>query len=327
MIMNQKPYPISFELQVSQALVCRYGEKNRQYRLKPDIDVSDLSCLLQIVKTDGTFTENGVDVVTDPESGECTLVATIPQQATVVKGLNRYSICCYDEDILLYSAEGPLWVDDALITEEMIQSVAEVNGYTFPQDFFTIDMIPDIVEQIIPLVTAEILDDDSTSDSTTWSSTKIHDEIEQAAGATSLGDLSDVSITDPQEDDTIIYDPIGENWKNAPVPGHVYSTSEHVVGKWIDGSVVYEKTLECGALPSNSDKTVAHGVGNLRNIISCVGYSFNPITAITIPIPYINPSASNQVGVYVDATNLHIFTVTNLSPYTETYITIRYIKS
>ena len=46
MIMNSKPYPISFEREMSQALVCRYGEEMRQYVFKPDIDVSGLSCLL-----------------------------------------------------------------------------------------------------------------------------------------------------------------------------------------------------------------------------------------------------------------------------------------
>lgn len=178
MIMNQTPYPLSFEQQMSQALVCRYGEEMRQYVFKPDIDVSGLSCLLQIAKTDGTFTENGVEVHTDPDTGDCTLVITIPQQATVVKGLNRYSICVYGpiegEDHLLYSAEGPLWVDDNLITDDMIQSVAEVNGVVFPQDFLTVDNLVDIVNY----VAAEIIKDDTTSDSTTWSSQKISDEIE-----------------------------------------------------------------------------------------------------------------------------------------------------
>lgn len=178
MIMNQTPYPISFEREMSQALVCRYGEEMRQYVFKPDIDVSGLSCLLQIAKTDGTFTENGVEVHTDPDTGECTLVITIPQQATVVKGLNRYSICVYGpiegEDHLLYSAEGPLWVDDDLITDEMIASVAEVNGLVFPQDFLTVENLVDIVNY----VAAEILNDNTISTDTTWSSQKISDEIE-----------------------------------------------------------------------------------------------------------------------------------------------------
>lgn len=178
MIMNQKPYPISFEQQMSQALVCRYGEEMRQYIFKPDINVSGLSCLLQIAKTDGTFTENGVEVHTDPDTGECTLVITIPQQATVVKGLNRYSICVYGsiegEDHLLYSAEGPLWVDDNLITEDMIASVAEVNGLVFPQDFLTVENLVDIVNY----VKAQIIDDQVVNTTQTWSSSKVKNSFD-----------------------------------------------------------------------------------------------------------------------------------------------------
>ena len=217
MIMNSKPYPISFEREMSQALVCRYGEEMRQYVFKPDIDVSGLSCLLQIAKTDGTFTENGVEVHTDPDTGECTLVITIPQQATVVKGLNRYSICVYGpiegEDHLLYSAEGPLWVDDDLITDEMIASVAEVNGLVFPQDFLTVENLVDIVNY----VAAEILNDNTISTDTTWSSQKISDEISGHITTMDLADLDDVEITSPTVGQALLFDE-DDKWKNQDLP-------------------------------------------------------------------------------------------------------------
>lgn len=177
MIINQTPYPISFEREMSQAITCRYGEEMRQYIFKPDVNVSGLSCLLQIAKPDGTFTENGVEVHTDPDTGECTLVITIPQQATVVKGVARYSICCYGEveteTHLLYSAEGPLWVDDKLVTEDMIESVAEVYGLRFPQDFLTVDNLVDIVNY----VSANLINDEIIAENTTWSSHKIDQEL------------------------------------------------------------------------------------------------------------------------------------------------------
>lgn len=232
MIMNSKPYPISFEREMSQALVCRYGEEMRQYVFKPDIDVSGLSCLLQIAKTDGTFTENGIEVHTDPDTGECTLVITIPQQATVVKGLNRYSICCYGEveteTHLLYSAEGPLWVDDNLITDDMIQSVAEVNGVVFPQDFLTVDNLVDIVNY----VAAEILKDDTTSETTTWSSQKINSELSNISNIIDDDNISSNSTWSSQKINSELLS-----------IGHIYSTLEMSVGSWIDGKTVYEKTI------------------------------------------------------------------------------------
>lgn len=231
MIINQTPYPISFEREMSQAITCRYGEEMRQYIFKPDINVSGLSCLLQIAKPDGTFTENGVEVHTDPDTGECTLVITIPTQATVVKGLAKYSICCYGEveteTHLLYSAEGPLWVDDDLITEEMIQSVAEVNGYTFPQDFVTIDMLSEIIPEALPAERGFYLRASRDTGDPEWAPIDIP--------------FPGYGPSDAGKALTVNADGTDVEWKSIE---HVYSTSEQIVGKWIDGKDIYEITIE-----------------------------------------------------------------------------------
>lgn len=231
MIINQTPYPISFEREMSQALTCRYGEEFRQYVMKPDIDVSGLSCLLQIAKPDGTFTENGVEVHTDPDTGECTLVLTIPKQATVVKGVARYSICCYGEveteTHLLYSAEGPLWVDDDLITDEMIQSVAEVNGYTFPQDFVTIDMLSVIIPEALPAEYGFYLRASQDNGDPEWAAIDIP---YPGYGPSDAGKALTVNANGTDIE-----------WKSTE---RVYNTSEHVVGKWIDGKTLYERFVE-----------------------------------------------------------------------------------
>lgn len=231
MIVNQTPYPISFEREISQALTCRYGEEMRQYIFKPDIDVSGLSCLLQIAKPDGTFTENGVEVHTDPDTGECTLVITIPTQATVVKGLAKYSICCYGEveteTHLLYSAEGPLWVDDDLITEEMIESVAEVNRYTFPQDFVTIDMLSDIIPEALPAEYGFYLRASLDNGDPEWAPIDMP--------------YPGYGPSDAGKSLTVNADGTNVEWKKVQ---HVYSTQEQVLGKWIDGTTVYERVIE-----------------------------------------------------------------------------------
>lgn len=231
MIINQTPYPISFEREMSQAITCRYGEEMRQYIFKPDIDVSGLSCLLQIAKPDGTFTENGVEVHTDPDTGECTLVITIPTQATVVKGLAKYSICCYGEveteTHLLYSAEGPLWVDDDLITEEMIESVAEVNGYTFPQDFVTIDMLSEIIPEALPAEYGFYLRASLDTGDPEWAPIDMP--------------YPGYGPSDAGKSLTVDADGTGVEWKKVQ---HDYSTQEQVVGKWIDGKDIYEITIE-----------------------------------------------------------------------------------
>jgi hypothetical protein len=49
-----------------------------------------------------------------------------------------------------------------------------------------------------------------------------------------------------------------------------YSETEHVVGKWIDGSTLYEKTINFGALPNTAPKQVSAGVSNV-NVVDIKG--------------------------------------------------------
>ena len=50
-------------------------------------------------------------------------------------------------------------------------------------------------------------------------------------------------ITNPQEGQGLVYDATNGVWKNGAGGMHVYSTDERVVGKWIDGKPLYEKTF------------------------------------------------------------------------------------
>lgn len=296
MIVNKEPYPLSFEMQLSQAIVCRYGEEFRQYKLKPDINVSGLSCLLQIAKPDGTFTENDVEVVT--EEDECYLILTIPKQATVVKGVAKYSVCCYGEveteTHLLYSAEGPLWVDDALITEEMIESVAEVNGYRFPQDFVTLDMIPNLVDTIIHA----IINDDVTTDHSTWSSNKLSTEIDDIYDA-----ISGLSVD------------------------IVYSLTEHKIGKWIDGKDLYEITLDITSPASVNTNATIESLASLSfdNIISLDGIIYAAGVNQYVPI-FWSYNTAIMGAVYVDGTNLKQILTSSAYCNCREWITLRYTK-
>lgn len=52
--------------------------------------------------------------------------------------------------------------------------------------------------------------------------------------------------------------------------GHNYSTDEQVVGTWVDGSTVYEKTVyDAGGVRGNFD--IPHNVSNLDRVISYSG--------------------------------------------------------
>ena len=105
-----------------------------------------------------------------------------------------------------------------------------------------------------------------------------------------------------------------------------YSTIEHVVGTWIDGSTLYEKTISCGALPNNTGKIVSHGISNLKKIVEYKGYSYSTTYGNTITMPFSADALYSRVNSN-GTDSLQIITGGDLSGYNETYITIRYTKT
>ncbi len=55
--------------------------------------------------------------------------------------------------------------------------------------------------------------------------------------------------------------------------GHVYSYEERLVGTWVDGKPLYEKTVDFGTLPNNASKEVPHGIENVDVIWVHDGYT------------------------------------------------------
>lgn len=171
-------------------ILAHVGEEGREIEFIPDVELSadDHTAEIDTVKPDGTFTMTTCSIGADGH-----IIAPITPQAVAVKGLCHYIIKIYNDDIVIYSACGSLWVDDHLITDDMIESIAEVNGYRFPQDFATLEDIPSA---------DDFIDDNAVVTDKTWSSDKINNELSNL---------------------------ISE-----------YTTSDKVVGKWIDNKPVYE---------------------------------------------------------------------------------------
>lgn len=107
--------------------------------------------------------------------------------------------------------------------------------------------------------------------------------------------------------------------------GENYSTTEIDTGfTWIDGKTIYRKTIDTGALPNNTYKDVQLNISNLSKIIKFEGYAWS--STQNIPLPF---SANSPYLVEVSAsnTNVRIYTFTDRSSFTESYITIYYTKS
>ena len=105
-----------------------------------------------------------------------------------------------------------------------------------------------------------------------------------------------------------------------------YSTSEHKIGKWIDGSDLYEKTVDFGALPNATMKDVAHGINNLKNIVFFHGAATDSSGA-AYPVPFAHTSTiANNIDLRITSGNIRIITGVNYSTF-YAYITLRYTKT
>ena len=112
---------------------------------------------------------------------------------------------------------------------------------------------------------------------------------------------------------------------SASTPVHTYSTTEQVVGKWIDNSAVYEKTINFGNASESYDISVAHGISNLGRIISfdAIGY----VGSNQYSLPYVSKITSDVRGFYISDTNL-VLLMANSCPYVSSIcVVIRYTKS
>ena len=108
-----------------------------------------------------------------------------------------------------------------------------------------------------------------------------------------------------------------------------YSTDEHVIGTWIDGKPLYEKTLHPTSIGSG-DNSIAHGITNADKLISASGSAYSG-TLKWLNIPTASTSLQFMLNLYgFDSTIIH-FEVGNgyssSTGLTDAYITLRYTKT
>lgn len=94
---------------------------------------------------------------------------------------------------------------------------------------------------------------------------------------------------------------IDGNWTfvDPPTTDHTYSETEQVVGTWINGKPVYEKTITGTASP-NTWNQIATGVDNIDNVVSVDGYLKSDTSIIPIGT---NTTSSDTSFHYVRGQN------------------------
>lgn len=163
--------------------------------------------------------------------------------------------------------------------------------------------------------TVEDLIADNTAYSTTktWSNKKIQETIE---GMIDDDNSSEYTTYSSDKIDDLI---AGINSRDA------YSTTEHKVGTWIDGRDVYEKTVDCGSMPITS-KTVSHGVSSPTLIWVENGFFYDSVSGYSGQFNMASNTLGSQANVWVSSTDIEIWTGTDRSNCDKVYVTIRYIK-
>ena len=108
-----------------------------------------------------------------------------------------------------------------------------------------------------------------------------------------------------------------------------YSLAEQDTGaKWVDGSTIYKKTINFGALPNNNTKDVAHGINNLGWLIKIEGMAKRTGDGTLFPIPFTSKnSSSNCVEITANSTYIRLETGIDRTNLTESYITLYYTKT
>lgn len=104
-----------------------------------------------------------------------------------------------------------------------------------------------------------------------------------------------------------------------------YSTDEKIVGTWIDGKPIYQKTINFGNLPNTTSKLVNHNISNLSQIIDLKTMVYTGTSWITLS--YISPgNLDSAVYCSVTPTQIKIETGADRSNWTA-YATVQYTKT
>ena len=219
-------------------IVMRTGETNRIiiFRLLDGkgeaITSEDYSMEFIMQKPDGNFVIQTLGTITDGF-----YLHTVEQMATA-GGVGYYTLRITDNDDLIYTAHGSVIVDDNTLSDGDIESISEVNGLRFPDDFLTTDS---------PVA---LIDDTDTSTGTTWSSSKISNEIDEHS---EIDD--DTTSTDSTWSSNKITEAIGSI--NIP-PAREYSAVEKVVGKWFNQDLYAITYHDSYTSPGSGAHTTQH---------------------------------------------------------------------
>ena len=166
-------------------------------------------------------------------------------------------------------------------------------------------------------------DDPKTATQEQWEN--LADRIKAKADTSTVPTIT-MTTTDPGEGSALAANNYLAVYGGDPIIMDYSTTEVNTGAKWIDGSAIYKKTVNFGALPASSSKTVAHGITNLKYVVDWHGMTTYSGDSVFRPLPMVSPAGTDQNNVEFDATYIYIYTSTDRSNFSA-YITLYYTKS
>ena len=105
------------------------------------------------------------------------------------------------------------------------------------------------------------------------------------------------------------------------LPGNYSETEIYTGYTWVDGKKVYKKTINFGALPNNTSKSVAHNISNLSSVIKIDAVAGKSGEWRPLPI-----TDTAYIVILAKSTNIEIASNWNTSSYS-CYVTMYYTKN
>lgn len=116
------------------------------------------------------------------------------------------------------------------------------------------------------------------------------------------------------------------NWNTDGVPTIHYSTSEQVIGTWIDGKPLYEITLN--PTVNRGSNTLNHGIANFKECIRIFGKCKYNNTAEVLPLPYVSTNTQYVIACGNVTSTTYLVDVGNgFTTIQDCYVTIQYTKT
>ena len=104
----------------------------------------------------------------------------------------------------------------------------------------------------------------------------------------------------------------------------VYSTTEKVIGTWVDGKPLYRKVFKFGAMPNTANKDIPHNISNLGITVNCYGMAVRTSDSRALTIP--DSASSGEITCSVTNTNVSVTTHSDRSSFNDSHIIIEYTK-